>query len=159
MYKLQHFCLAAALVICGPLLSQAAGPASASGIDLKAMDTTVSPCQNFYQYACATWRKNNPIPSDQSRWGRFDQLRENNLAIEREILEKAAKPGAGRTPIEQKIGDYYAACMDEPAIEAKGIQPIAPLLKEIDAITSSQDLAKLMVRLHNAGVNAFLRPA
>jgi endothelin-converting enzyme/putative endopeptidase len=158
MCKVRCFFVAVALVIGAPRLSHAAGPASSSGIDLKAMDTTVSPCQNFYQYACATWRKNNPIPSDQSRWGRFDQLRENNLAIEREILEKAAKPGANRTAVEQKIGDYYAACMGEPAIEAKGIQPIAPLLKEIDAITSNVasngDLAKLMVHLHNAGVNA-----
>jgi len=166
MHKRRVFFVAAALVIGAPRLSHAAGPASSSGIDLKAMDTTVNPCQNFYQYACATWRKNNPIPSDQSRWGRFDQLRENNLAIEREILEKAAKPDASRTPIQQKIGNYYAACMDEPAIEAKGIQPIAPLLKEIDAIASNvasnEDLAKAIVRLHNAGVHAlfnfYVRP-
>ena len=119
------------------------------------MDTTVSPCQNFYQYACATWRKNNPIPPDQSRWGRFDQLLENNLAIAREILEKAASAGATRDATQQKIGDYYAACMDEPAIEAKGIQPIAAILKEIEAVASGDDLAKEIVRLHNAGVRAF----
>ena len=155
MHRLRFFFVAVALVICAPRLSHAAGPPSASGIDLKAMDATVSPCQNFYQYACATWRRNNPIPSDQSRWGRFDQLQENNLAIEREILEKAASPGSNRTAVEQQIGDYYAACMDEPAIEAKGIQPVAAILKEIDAIASKEDLVKEIGRLHDAGVRAF----
>ncbi|HXI44245.1 MAG TPA: M13 family metallopeptidase [Bryobacteraceae bacterium] len=154
MHKLRFFFVAVALVVCAPQSSYAS-PASSSGIDLKAMDTTVSPCQNFYQYACAAWRRNNPIPPDQSRWGRFDQLLENNLVIEREILEKAANAGTARVAIEQKIGDYYAACMDEPAIEVKGIQPIAEILKEIDAIASNEDLVKEIVHLHNAGVRPF----
>jgi endothelin-converting enzyme/putative endopeptidase len=153
MCKVRCFFVAVALVIGAPLLSHAGGPASSSGIDLKAMDTTVSPCQNFYQYACAAWRKNNTIPPDQSRWGRFDQLHENNLAIEREILEKAAKPDAGRTPVDQQIGDYYAACMDEKGIDAKGVTPLKTEFDRIRSL-SSQDLAQVIVRLHNAGVNA-----
>jgi endothelin-converting enzyme/putative endopeptidase len=97
---------------------------SASGVDLKAMDPSVNPCQNFYQYACGGWRKNNPVPADQSRWARFNELAERNLAIERGILEKAGN---------SQIGEFYAACMDEPAIEKKGVEPIEPLLKQIDA--------------------------
>jgi putative endopeptidase len=124
---------------------QGADAPSASGVDLKAMDTSVNPCQNFYQYACGGWRKNNPIPPDQSRWARFNELAERNLAIERGILEKAG---------DSQIGSFYAACMDEPAIERQGIQPIEPLLKQIDALTSKQELAGEMVRLHSAAVRA-----
>src|SRR5580658_7850892 len=132
---------------------QAADAPSASGVDLNAMDTTVNPCQNFYRYACGAWRKNNPIPSDQSRWARFNELAERNLAIERGILEKAGN---------SQIGDFYAACMDEPAIERKGIQPIEPLLKQIDGLASKRELADEMVRLHMVGVRAlfsfYVRP-
>ena len=141
MYTLR--CLIAAALTTAALL--AADAPSASGVDLKAMDTTVNPCQNFYQYACGNWRKNNPIPPDQSRWARFNELAERNLVIERGILEKAG---------DSQIGNFYAACMDEPAIERKGIQPIEPVLKQIDALTSKRELTGEIVRLHLAGVRA-----
>src|ERR1700742_3479360 len=102
-----------------------------SGVDLSAMDPTVNACQNFYQYACGNWKKNNPIPPDQARWGRFNQLLEQNQKVERGILEKAAQPGASRSAIDQKIGDYYASCMDESAIDAKGVSGIAAKLDQI----------------------------
>ncbi len=136
-------CLFAAALAVAAL--QAADAPSASGVDLKAMDPSVNPCQNFYQYACGGWRKNNPVPADQSRWARFNELADRNLIIERGILEKAGN---------SQIGNFYAACMDEPAIERKGIQPIEPLLKEIDELASKQDLAAEMVRLHLAGMRA-----
>ena len=138
-------------------LSHAGDPATSSGIDLKAMDTKVSPCQNFYQYACGQWRRENPLPSDQSRWSRFSELHERNLAIAHDILEKAAVPGANRTPVEQKIGDYYASCMDEGGINAKGVQPIEPTLARINNMSSKQDLASELVRLHNEGARPFFR--
>jgi putative endopeptidase len=133
--------------------SRGADPASASGVELKAMDTTVNACQNFYQYACGLWRKENPIPPDRSRWGRFDELQEHNLAIERDILEKAAMPSAARTPVEQKIGDFYASCMEETSIEGKGVEPIASMLAAIQQMSSKQELAKEIVRLHQEGVS------
>src|ERR1700753_367641 len=87
-----------------------------SGIDLNALDKSVSPCTNFYQYACGTWMKNNPRPSDQARWTRFNELAAHHEEIGRKILEQAASAGAARSPLQQKIGDYYAACMDEASI-------------------------------------------
>ena len=144
-----------ASILAASVLTFAAEPTSSSGVDLKAMDTSVNPCQNFYLYACGTWRKSNPIPPDQSRWGRFNELAERNRQIERDILEKAAAPSPSRTPVEQKIGDFYASCMDEGGINAKGVQPIAPLLNRIEAMSSKQDLAKEIVALHQQGVRAF----
>lgn len=134
------------------LSSNAAESASASGIDLKAMDTSANPCTNFYQYACGAWRQANPIPPDRSRWSRFNELSDRNLSIERGILEKAAVPGAKRTALEQKIGDYYSACMDEKTIEAKGTQPIEPVLKTIRGLSSKADLVKATAELHQNGV-------
>jgi putative endopeptidase len=132
--------------------SLAAAQSSSSGVDLKAIDPAVSACDNFYQYACGTWRKNNPIPPDRARWSRFAELQEHNLAIEREILEKAAIPAASRTPVEQKIGDFYASCMDEAAIEAKGVKPIEATLALIARASSKQELLNGVVRLHKDGV-------
>src|SRR3954468_18462053 len=96
--------------------SQATGGAkSQAGFDMKAIDKSVSPCDNFYQFACGSWIKNNPIPADQSRWGRFNELIERNNDILRGILEKASKGGTARSATDQKIGDFYGACMDETA--------------------------------------------
>ena len=131
---------------------------SASGVDLKAMDSSANPCINFYQYACGAWREANPIPPDRSRWSRSNELSERNLTIERGILEKAAVPGAKRTGLEQKIGDYYAACMDEKAIETRGTQPIEPVLKTIRGLSSKADLVKAAAELHQSGVRGLGLP-
>jgi endothelin-converting enzyme/putative endopeptidase len=118
-----------------------------SGVDLGAIDTNVSPCTNFYQYACGNWRTKNPIPPDQAMWGRFAELDERNLRIEREILERAAQPSPNRSAIEQKIGDYYAACMDEKGIDRKGAEPIKPTLDDVEALHSKEQLADELAKL------------
>jgi len=90
-----------------------------SGVDVSALDPKVDPCVDFYQYACGNWRVTNPIPSDRSHWGRFAQLRERNLDTLRNILEHASIDDPNRSVVEQKIGDYYAACMDETIHRSK----------------------------------------
>ena len=125
-----------------------------SGLDLGAMDTNVSPCTNFYQYACGNWRAKNPVPPDQSRWSRFNELSERNLQIEREILEKSARPSPSRSAIDQQIGDFYAACMDEIRLDGKGVGPLKPALDAINVLDSKQSLAGEMARLKRIGVNS-----
>ncbi|HEY6970973.1 MAG TPA: M13 family metallopeptidase [Candidatus Angelobacter sp.] len=122
--------------------------------DISAMDKAVDPCEDFYQYACGNWRKNNPIPSDQARWGRFNELAEYNRQTLHEILEKAAVNNPKRDPITQKIGDFYASCMDEQAVNAKGSAPLKPLLDRINAATSKDQLMDTIGYLHATGINA-----
>jgi endothelin-converting enzyme/putative endopeptidase len=110
-------------------------------LDVSAMDRTVDPCVDFYAYACGGWLKNNPIPADQSSWGVYSKLTDENLAQLRGILEEAAKAGAPAGSVTQKIGDYYASCMDETGIENLGISPLAPELARIAALKSTDDLA------------------
>ena len=121
-------------------------------IDPSAIDHTVSPCENFYKFACGNWLSRNPIPPDRGRWTRFDALTELNLEKLRAILEKAA---AGSGPATRKIGDFYASCMDEDGIEARGLAPLAPELARIDALTDVGGLPALLAREHQNGARAF----
>ena len=121
-------------------------------LDVGSMDKTVDPCVDFYQYSCGGWMKNNPIPADQPAWGRFNELAERNRESLRQILETAAKPGP-RTPNEQKIGDYYASCMDEDAINKKGIAPIQPALDHINSLKDKGELTEMVAHLHSRGID------
>jgi endothelin-converting enzyme/putative endopeptidase len=124
-----------------------------SGVDLKAIDKSVNPCQNFYQYACGNWRKANPIPPEYSRWGRFDELLNRNQEALRNIAEDSAK-NQQRSAIDQKVGGLYASCTNEAAVEKAGIQPIKPELDRIQAIQSKADLPGGIARLHARSVTA-----
>jgi endothelin-converting enzyme/putative endopeptidase len=98
--------------------------------------------------------KANPIPADQARWGRFDELGERNRETLHQILEEAAKPSPNRDANTQKIGDYYAACMDEKALDAKGLAPLQPELDRVKNIKDKAQLAEEIAHLHRMGMGA-----
>jgi putative endopeptidase len=123
-------------------------------LDPKLMDTNVDPCVNFYQYSCGGWLKQNPIPQDESSYGRFSQLMDENELVLKAILEKAAAGGSARSPNEQKIGDYYAGCMNVDAVNEAGLKPLQPLLDRIAALTSKDELPELTAYLDGIGVNS-----
>src|SRR4051812_26107808 len=85
-------------------------------LDVKAMDKDADPCVDFYQYTCGGWMKNNPIPSDQPRWSVYGKLTQDNLRFLWGILDDVSHKTTGRNATQQKIGDHFAACMDEAAV-------------------------------------------
>jgi endothelin-converting enzyme/putative endopeptidase len=125
------------------------------GFDKTSMDMAVNPCNDFYKFACGKFAANHPIPADQPDVDEFYALYNVNTQSLNGILKKAAAGGADRSPDEQKIGDYYKACMNTDAIEAKGLAPLQPLLDSIDGITSKDQLPALVGELQRMGVNAF----
>src|SRR5208282_847988 len=136
--------------------SPAADDASAGhGFDLANLDRSVSPCDDFYNFADGGWLKNNPIPPDRPAWASFNKLRDQNEKELHQILEdaardKSAKPGSNW----QKIGDFYASCMDESQVESAGLKPLAPELQRIADIKDSAGLQAEIARLQRIGVNA-----
>jgi endothelin-converting enzyme/putative endopeptidase len=128
-------------------------PPSQSGIDLKAIDKSADPCVDFYQYACGSWLKNNPIPKEESHWGRFSELHERNQKILRQIAEDS-QAHTSRSPLDQKVGDFYGACMAEDEIEKLGTKPLSDELTRIKNIRTQKDLVDEIARLHEMQVGA-----
>jgi putative endopeptidase len=120
------------------------------GLDVTAMDKTADPCVDFYQYSCGGWMKNNPIPPDQARWSVYDKLSRDNRQFLWGILDQISKQTSGRNANQQKIGDYYSACMDEGAVNQLGVKPLKPYLDQIAAMQSKKDLPALLARLQTS---------
>jgi len=132
-------------------------PAVGAGFSIAALDKSVDPCSNFYQFACGGWRAANPAPPDQPAWGRFAELAERNRTKLREVLEKASQPDPARPALDQKIGDFYASCMDEAGIERLGTKRLAPQMERIAALKTKAELAGLVGQLHTEGVGAMFQ--
>src|SRR6266700_788795 len=135
-------------------VGQASTTAAASaGFSVDDTDKSVDPCTDFYQYACGNWMKKADIPADQPEWASFIEVDERNKAILHDILEKAAKGSPNRSAIDQKIGDYYGACMDEKGVEAKGLDPLKPELDRVAAAKDKSGLIDALARVHLIGPN------
>src|SRR6267378_5186746 len=125
------------------------------GYDLASLDKNASACTDFYQYANGGWLAANPIPAAYPSWGVAHILDEKNRDVLHEILEAAAKnTSAPKGSSEQKVGDYYATCMDETKIEADGLRPLEPEFARIAKIDNQKALQDEIGHLHSIGINA-----
>src|SRR5690242_3618282 len=150
--------LAVALAGAAPRASSGAPDKTSSwGFDIANLDKTCKPCDDFYQFAMGGWMKSNPIPPEYSSWGTFTQLADKNQQNLRQILDAAENTKAAPGSNEQKIGDFFASCMDTAAIDAAGIEPLKPELARIGAIKSIADLQAETERLHSRGVSVLFR--
>ena len=113
-------------------------------LDVTSMDRSVDPCTDFFRYSCGAWIKKNPIPPDESHWDVYSKLAYDNEQFLWGILDEAAKKTEGRSAIDQKIGDYFHACMDEGAIGKAGASPLQPDLDAIAHLSSGRALAALV---------------
>ena len=136
-----------------PIVLFAAAPMAAgaqtqftSGIDLKNLDTSVKPGEDFYQYACGGWMKNNPLPAAYSRFGSFDQLAQNNNKRVNSILTDLLKGTYTAGSTEQKLSDFYKLAMDSVRRNKEGVQPVMPLINEIEAAKTVGDLRALQLK-------------
>lgn len=139
--------------------AMAAAVLGKSSIDEAALDKSVSPCDDFYQFACGGWIKSTPIPDDRPTWSRsFMEILQRNQNLLHEILEKDARGEADPAdPYARKVGDYYATCMDEDKAETVSYAALVDMLKGADAFKDAKGLAHTVARMHAAGAQPFFR--
>jgi len=157
-------CLAFVAILCGCALSQTTAPAGNSTqslpeldhFDATKVDKSVDPCVDFYQYSCNRWIKDNPLPPEEIFWGAFGKLQLWNQAVlHQTAVETAAKPTPERTAVEQKVGDYWTACMDEKQRNATALDTLRPTLDRIDHMRSKAEFAEIVAELHRSMYGAW----
>jgi putative endopeptidase len=147
--------LALAASFCTLLSSSLSGQGQRKPIDPVNLDTTCSPCKDFFQYANGGWLKRSEIPGDQPRWGSFNELQEQNYAALEGVLTEAAANASSSTDANmRKLGTFYGTCMDSTAIERAGIAPLQGQLNQIAAIRDRRGVEAAIVRLHRLGIPA-----
>lgn len=124
-------------------------------LDVTSLDRSVDPCVDFYKFSCGGWIKNNPIPADQASWSVYAKLANENQQFLWGILEQDAKPSPDRTPVQQKIGDDFESCMNTAAIDSAGASPVLPILNQIAAFNTRQQVLDAITRLHHEWLGSF----
>src|SRR5580704_13375438 len=127
------------------------------GFDTKNLDRSCKPCDDFFEFAMGGWMKANPIPPQYPRWGSFTVLLDKNQQNLRTILDAVEKTNATAGSNEQKIGDFYASCMDTTAIDAAGAKAIEPELVKISALKNTRELQTEAARLQENGIGVMFR--
>jgi putative endopeptidase len=144
--------LAAAAILVPALCSTAQQPLASMpyspSLDVTNLDRSVDPCADFYKFSCGGWQKKNPIPADESGWSVYAKLGTDNEQFLWGILEADAK-AKNRTPVEQKVGDYFAACMNTAAIDAQGIKPVESELVRLEGLKTRPELVAAIAELHH----------
>ena len=133
--------------------SDTEGPISAlpytPSLDTDFVDRSADPCVDFYQFSCGGWMAKNPIPPDQAGWSVYGKLYQENQRFLWGILDSLARNTSNRTANQQKIGDYFAACMDESAVEKLGAGPLKSSLEQIEGLTAKDQLPALLATIHS----------
>lgn len=145
------------LGLAGLFLAVAGAQQGPPGFSTQWIDKSVSPCTDFYRYACGNWNARNPLPAEYSRFTRFNELQRRNEALLQDVVEKASVTSAARSGVEQRIGDFYAACMDEDGTEKRGLDPLRGDLDRIQRMKDIKSLAPLLAHLHLAGLDVLFR--
>lgn len=126
-----------------------------SGISLADLNQSVRPADDFYEYACGGWMKANPLPAAYSRYGSFDRLAEDNNerinGILKELLENTYQNGS----VEQKLSDLYKLAMDSERREKEGVDPLMPLVKQMEAAKTKDQLFAVQLELMPFGESEF----
>ena len=123
-------------------------------LDLTSLDRSVDPCVDFYKFTCGGWQKNNPIPADQASWSVYAKLATENQQFLWGILEHDAK-ATQRTPVQQKVGDYFAACMNTEAIDKQGGEPMLSALARIASLSRREDVFSVLAILRHQTMGSF----